>query len=744
MSQEDRKIGIKILRLANDDEWEEVWNLLQEYPSAYLGYRTKDTGDCLVHLAAYSACELSSDCQRTALDCLRLALDREDQGSMRSCERLDHDGGTALHSALASASCLDDYEDDDEEEEADGLEEKLEQKYSRLRCIRETVQLLLRVGGFDPNAHLINSREVGNNECNHGDDDDDEIDAAYARDALVEGWTPLVMVILWIALLCRGNHDGKNMAEISTALGILSDLKEAGGNLEEVIAERFIVSDYIISFGYHFYHTRWNPKDGDTWVDCSCVLQIIQKIFGISFDQCNAYEQDNSLAKKQLILASMLDNTNDFDRIAQMEIFEDKGQLATFSIQGVIPMPKIIYRDYFPTNLLTLAATSLSLGVFRELLKIFENEEMTENELVSILIAVFTDRPSFVCSGFENRDLAFMRECWVEICESALNVCSGDMEELLNKMLYLVCFSPWGSKNALSVLIELGADANGGKTRTSSVEGGYTPIHIIAGRKRGSKATSMIDFLISKGGSIEINDGKGKSPLQVALHIKNKEVVHYLYQKSIEKETKYFADMSQRELIIFGKVAVETKNTRMLNDCIQQITKHSVNEQSEERDFLAEELGQILLGVLNPKFFVGCCRDKCAIETLTKLFLLLKDEAKLSVVDNVSGYSCLHHILRRRIRGDEIRHAILSPLLYQLSTQNKLHLVNVRCHKDFGSYTPLHFAYVLDCQSSIDLLKDFGADIEIVDGEGLSPERLRRTIISLKENEQVSSSGDEM
>mmetsp|Transcript_16236 Transcript_16236/g.21253 ORF Transcript_16236/g.21253 Transcript_16236/m.21253 type:complete len:129 (-) Transcript_16236:29-415(-) len=125
MSQEDRKIGIKILRLANDDEWEEVWNLLQEYPSAYLGYRTKDTGDCLVHLAAYSACELSSDCQRTALDCLRLALDREDQGSMRSCERLDHDGGTALHSALASASCLDDYDCDDDDEEEDSCAEIL-------------------------------------------------------------------------------------------------------------------------------------------------------------------------------------------------------------------------------------------------------------------------------------------------------------------------------------------------------------------------------------------------------------------------------------------------------------------------------------------------------------------------------------------------------------------------------------------------------------------------------------------
>jgi len=740
MSQEDRKIGIKILRLANDDEWEEVWSLLQEYPSAYLGYRTKDTGDCLVHLASYSACELSSDCQRTALDCLRLALDREGQGPMRSCERLDHDGGTALHSALASASCLDDDYDDEEEEEGDGLEEK----YSRLRCIRESVQLLLRVGGFDPNAHLINSRLVGNNECNHGGDDDDEIDAAYARDALVEGWTPLAMVILWIASLCRGNHDGKKMAEISTALGILSDLKEAGGNLDEVIAERFIVSDYIISFGYHFYHTRWNPKEGDNWVDCSCVLQIIQKILGISFDRYNAYEEDNSLAKKQLILASMLDNTNDFDRIAQMKIFEDKRQLATFPIQGVIPMPKIIYRDYFPTNLLTLAATSLSLGVFRELLKFFENEEMTENELISILTAVFTDRPSFVRSGFGKRGVAFVRKCWVEICESALNACSGDMEELLNKMLYLVCFSPWGSINALTVLIELGADANGGKTRTSSVEGEYTPIHIIAGRIRGSKATSMIDFLILKGGSIEIKDCKNRSPLQVALCIENKEVVHYLYQKSIEKEIECFADMSQRELIIFGKVAVEIKNTRMLKDCIKQIAKHSVNEQSEERDFLAEELGQILLGVLNPKFFVGCCRDECAIETLTKLFLLLKDEAKLSVVDNVSGYSCLHHILRRRIRGDEIRNALLSPVLSQLSTQNKLHLVNVRCHKDFGSYTPLHFAYVLDCQSSIDILKDFGADIEIVDGEGLSPERLRRTIISLKEHEQVNSSGDEM
>ena len=272
-----KKISQHLLHFAENDKFRPVLHLLLSPSSAVtvnLNVRTS-SGDYLITLIAYFVCELggSRNERLFALKCLKLVLERD----FSAVNKVGGDGSSALHCALAAASCeeecefpgideeeSDDDQDDDSEygdsdSDSDDEDANIDQSFlaeiedlaledSQMDSYCEefdsltnseitlaSIYMLLH-NGADPNIPLanVNGIRANSDEGNHGDDED-EIELSFSREAIVQQWTPLMFTTQWILI---------------TAIKILTTNVEEGkgGNAEQVLALPYAVLELLLNF----------------------------------------------------------------------------------------------------------------------------------------------------------------------------------------------------------------------------------------------------------------------------------------------------------------------------------------------------------------------------------------------------------------------------------------------------------------------------------------------------------------
>jgi len=244
----DRKLTTHLLILAdNDDFFTTLHILLTTHPSHLNLNRRTISGDYLITLATYTICEKSIDIQSRmcALKCLHWILDHD----FTAAHKIAGDGGSALHCALAAASCLydecdtddaniklDHYDDDEEDEVEDESEDEYEddedddeegkdKKYLKTLISRAhdevsivneycqefkdisshgmiliTLQLLL---SYEADVNLPLANVYGIKSKPSGNEEDDEFELAYSRESIIAQWTPLMFALQYIILASK-------------------------------------------------------------------------------------------------------------------------------------------------------------------------------------------------------------------------------------------------------------------------------------------------------------------------------------------------------------------------------------------------------------------------------------------------------------------------------------------------------------------------------------------------------------
>ena len=250
----NRKLSTHLLILADDDDFEtSLYILLSKSSQLNLSRRTI-SGDYLVTLAAYAACEttLYLGTRIKALKCLILVLERD----FTAVNKIAADGGSALHCALSAAasSCLNEYDsndsnedDHDEEEDESDDDSSVENEdeddddgrdkvfmneliseaksnvvtgkyYPELDSLSSTEIIALTIhvliaNDADLNLPLANVHNLTNGKPDEegGDDDDDdddeELELAYSKESIIQQWTPLMFASQIVTLACKKNED---------------------------------------------------------------------------------------------------------------------------------------------------------------------------------------------------------------------------------------------------------------------------------------------------------------------------------------------------------------------------------------------------------------------------------------------------------------------------------------------------------------------------------------------------------
>ena len=390
----------------------------------------------------------------------------------------------------------------------------------------------------------------------------------------------------------------------------------------------------------------------------------------------------------------------------------------------------MIWGEAKPSDILSVAASFLSSRVSNIMLKMISGNR-GESTTIKAVQSIFSN-PLFVAS--RPKHPGQIRQRMKTICEDTINILSEEdtKEKILDKLLFISCVSGWGWPDALPILLELGADASGRRLR-DCVDGNFTPLHLISGRtSRGNAAAQMAKVLVANGASVYSRNTDNLTPLEVAIRYKNRSMVDYLWMCERDDSTENQI-LSINQLWSLGEIAVENANMVMLEVVICQIC--DVPDQLSP-----ERLGALLLLTVNPRSAMGMCKVKEDVERLKNAVKLLSKAIAKSCSpafiqkDEVTGYTVFHHILRDRHQGSYVREALGRPLCELAREISNPHfdassILNLPCAKKFGGYTSLHLACAVNCEASISLLIEFGADPNILDSEGCSPAaRLRRKV----------------
>ena len=746
----NRKLCKSVLRLADNDEWEEVYHILTENPNLRdLGtFRTKETGDYLIHLAAYAACEKHEDesCQKYACDCLKIVLERD---AVINTVKIARDGGNALHAALAAISSCYSLPQLLEEEDC---EDKEHLKW--LHNAKDAIKMLLTIGNIDPNAHIQNFSGIGPKEntveCN---EDEDEVEFSYAREAIIDGWNPLVMCIVWIATLggskqYRSSSSASNQnlqpreqspsiqdQIASIAVEIIFDLVNSGADANVSVGSgAWSAKDYAVSLACQLSAVEINTStfkfsnQVSAKAEINNAWDVLDNILNISTCKANSdVEICNGSLSQSLFKASLTNKVDLFSSFVKEYNVEEVLKIIDTPIQTYSPLPKMIWKDYFPMNLLCTAAFSGSDKVLEYILSL-ESYHLTENAVISIVSAVFSEKIMFHFNyGVDDIDRKKRQNA---ICKEIIAHLKDEIKQvILDKLVYLSCFSSWGSSFAVATFVEIGGDPCGEEMR-HSVEGRFTPLHMVAGRMRGTEATSSATCLIQAGANIVSKDADGRTPLQTAIRFENYRMIQLLYSKYDEKMKHHY--LTLHDIVEIGKAALRRVDLQMLTESVNRLRAIYQSSSTDDKCFISDQLGKFLLLATNSKSIIGTChnlQDVLVLQNITSL-LIGKDEIITNMLcrDEV-GFSVLHYLLKERIHGAEIRKDILPIVLaavhsYESKNGDEGSLINSACDSKIGGFTPLHMAYFVGCNHSVELLLGYGADQEKLDVGGRMPASL--------------------
>ena len=730
---DSRVLGRKALRLADEDDWEQVLTILNDNEDVYTGFRTKETGDYLIHLAAYAACEKhpssvddgeenehENDNQMLAFQCLKLLLEREKKlvnlgvkGRMLQKDFIARDGGTALHAAIAAASTSS-CDIDNANETA------------WLLLARDAIRMLLEEGQFDPNARIQNTAGI----ALVGNEDEDEYDLSYAREAIVHGWNPLVMCITWIAIVGSNNqyrYEASNVRSTvaSIALSIFLDLVNAGADFNRVLIDNFDET-----------HPRWSPRHYSISLSHQLSSVKVDDIFRQSLKNCDqisvwnivddkfsiSSSVDITIQEKLLIFAL----TNDENSLCNyLSIYPPADVLEAInkSIQTCIPLPQMIWGEYGirQLSIIGVACICYSTKILKQLLMI-SGVNVDENLLISMSGLIFSDRKAFSLSSNSEQE-AKLRGKEKALIEDLLAYVDGNKkQEMVDKLVYLSCFSSWRSSVALSTLIELNGDPTGARLK-HNIEHGYSPLHMVAGKMYGNDAKASLNILVAAGADVNAEDNNGHTPLQIAIKFNNYLMIQCLWMQN-DGIAKHHS-LGVNDLLSVGRASLHRIDIQMLRESIKLLESTYISCSDNIKQEVSNELGNLLLTVTSPKSFIGTCHQKDEVATLIEAtIILLKHEmmTNISIQDEI-GFSCLHHLLRNRNNGEIIRKELI-PIIIDYSKSMNIKVLDIQCSPKIGSFTALHLAYFIGCSFTIDILIQAGANQNIRDNEGRIPSSL--------------------
>ncbi len=816
-------ISTHLLRFADEDDFRSVLHiLLTAGKNVNFNAKTK-YGDYLITLLAYATCEQGSGVQLYALKCLKWVLDRD----FTAVNKVAQDGGSVLHCSLAAASCLDDTHDehsvcsndDSDEDSEEDYDDDSEGDIGDSACadkefIQEIVREATNNSSLDEYCKQYGSLTNGeitvtaiylllSNEADvnlplgnvHGlcqfEDENDEIDLTYSREATIQQWTPLMFAAQWVLLACSrysnntselcipllvmilllnngadpsymmANEDDWNMMQVlSSANHILARINvSAKAIVEEINTMRTKLGlrlvkggkmqtlqndDRMLSFS-KFLETILTATDAS----CSCMMSPVQE-FASAILANDAVSAELTLNKESDCL-----NINEADLLRKWR---------TASFDEVLPTLETVWNNsglsgktIFDVACSCLARDSVKFMVGKSLLQ--------EHEIRHGIICTFEDLGGR--SDLDKKDYhatGRLIEHQMEIIKAILENEHNEKiprQKILDRLLLESCTSKmWTlySPYATSMLVQLGADPNV-TSISDEVYDALTPLHLVAGNCRGQGGTEKIVCLLldhdektgndtarfQRANLFAVTSSSHQMPINIALEKRNWLVVGKLLEAMGEEHIKRI-DWTLDEAILIAKSAIATVSAALFEQAIDLIIASSSGGGTLDCRSSEKSIGGLLLTSIDRRSGLGIdSSDRSSLThfisviTTVQLHFNLKNLASWAR-DEISGHNCLHLILRND-RGIEFRRKVLESVCEIFSQDtNGCELLSQPCARAFGGFTPLHLACALGCEYSIKTLIRFGASATVLDGDEKLPKALIPEHVKISEEIWVLSS----
>ena len=765
-SKLDKQLGRQVLKHADNDQWESCLSILRhdvrymhqelsnannipsKQPFQIWLHGSTEYGDYLVHLCAFAACESSLSIQKrkTAYYCLKLVLEWE---GLKASQRVAGDGGTALHGALASASASlynedheendesdydsesfeeeeeDDDDDDDDEEDNDYSNLILRSEIKRKEEVEfmeditwndeiltlQTISMLLKEGA-DPNTKLANVLHLDSNKKLEDDEDGDEMELNYAREAIVQQWNPLIMVIVWIALSYRKNNQNENSDNIELPYSILSTLLSAGAD-----------PDYEVGQLYGEDSKQWRAVDfaaiclvGNTYATQSSWNRLYQILLDAESQPLTTiqsfiiYILNNDVEKAEELLTQQSTMTSISKAFS--------GDFYSLQVNHFFPLPTMLFQNQEKTTLLELACYTRAMHSVKFLLN-----QAKESTIDTTLISESLCRNTII-SLFESTSTTVLEEEQIQLRETVCvkiidTYCVTQLQsidhisepyektveysilrqEFLDKLLLCTCIARStttstvtndssldknGDNDLLPFILTLGSDPNVKSIVDTQVHGKQTPLHILAGNRHDSDGINIITLLLSRGSDINAINLNGLRPLQVALKCKNYKVAQLLWKYHTQQQqqdgnpTTLIKWLSVEEIFNLGLAATECNDVEIFKFVVIRL-----HAKEETKDFntcdnkdetVSEYLGKLLLCAIDPRsgFATSHSNGSNCIDSLKRVLLdILLPPIQSSeetiipsfLQNDISQKTALHLVLSQdRFMAKEIRDVLLRPL----------------------------------------------------------------------------------
>ncbi len=752
------KLTTYLLLLADNDDFQTSLHILLTKPPSQLNLnRRTSSGDYLITLSAYAACEKATNTQTriNALKCLIFVLDRD----FTAVNKIAGDGGGALHCALAAAACFvetdhhdddsdddelvngdqsfyseseessicdSEYDDDDDESVGVKDEEYLDElktqaasdisitdnyysefaNLSSENIILLTIKLLLSYEA-DVNLPLANILNVTEKSDNSGSECDD-IELAYAREAVLQQWTPLMFALQMVILATKLKESMKNEV-LSMSILIVKLLLEAGADATYMIANKsygnWNALDILATSSHILTRIDIGPKEVElinrlnqtsseafTFIDQETNIINIEDIVeeGMTVYDCLHSSLASELKDRNIKLTalqqftiaimindeksalSVLEKTSRSEKIDEVHLLR-KWRLVKYST--IFPLSTVWDDKVFKTKTLLNIAFFCNAWCSIRLLIGTDLSTLSEVEIRNSIQCAFMSYYDDACTN-RNRDQISILSALLGLEDSDGTIhCSFSKkrQRVLDRLLIESCSKIAWAQNVTTstlTLLTLGADPNITSIASEIVDG-LSPLHLVAGNYRGTYGVEKVDYLLGKRKEIDFleipkavkncanlyakTNGSNELALHLALKKKNFHVARRLFEAmddNIEIDPLMKWDIEMASLL--GEAAIGCASEELFESAVNIMTNLSFECKESNRRELSRSLGKLLLWA----------------------------------VDERSGFGS-----KRSLHGDEIRSLKLKKIVDAISeVQTKMCEISVSpwARDEISGHTPLH------------------------------------------------------
>ena len=417
--------------------------------------------------------------------------------------------------------------------------------------------LLLLDHGADPNIPLGNVYAIRSSSWNDGDqleDEEDELELTFARESIIQQWTPLMFATQWIVIACikclapnEEKDKGENYKSISfrrlalsiVVLRLLIDFDAdigymmAGQVIRDWNLVQVLASVSHILRGVSICDDTFTNIMGDLMAKCKGVLAIQHKndisdsyinngdnisvgefihnlITPHDLDLSPVEEYSKAiLAQDVTSMRTIIDNESASKSIDKKDLRTRWNKL---SIDEILPSIQAAwaYSSLHGKTLLDVACTSSSIEVI-ELMMNGERDCISEEQIRQGIISVFEDLGRRSKTGEDRTNIwaseYILGQQRAKICAILQKFISeSDTNEfnlrqrILDRLLLESCTrKEWTihSPHSTLILLTLGADPNVASILSETYDS-LTPLHLVAGNCRGDEGVKKVRWLLGQ------------------------------------------------------------------------------------------------------------------------------------------------------------------------------------------------------------------------------------------------------